>query len=102
MWKKIVSIIGAVVLLGSVISGYVWFDSRYAKASDTEKNAIEIKINGLKDDIRWYQDQMSYIMSRCGKRDPKELPDHAYKNYIDYEQRKQALDKQLEALMRKK
>ena len=99
MWKKISGVIGAVILLGSVVSGYIWFDSRYAKASEAKKNAIEIKINGIKDDIRWYQDQMSYLLTRYGKRDCKNLPDGAYQSYKDYEKRKKELELQLTVLM---
>jgi hypothetical protein len=67
-----------------------------------EANSISIRINSLKDDIRWYQDQMAFIMSRCGVRDPNQLPDHAYKNYRDYEEKKKELEKQLEYLLQKR
>lgn len=101
-WKRISAVIGAVLLMGSVISGYVWFDTKYASAADVQRNAIEIRINSLKDDIRWYQDQMAYIMNRCGVRDPKDLPDHAYQNYNDYQLKKEELEKQLQILFQKR
>jgi len=102
MWKKISGVLGALVLLGSLVSGYVWFDTKYAKAADVESNKIEIQIIQIKNDIRWYQDQMAYIMTRCNKRDPKDLPEHAYKNYMDYENKKEELDRQLNILMQKR
>jgi len=91
--------------MGSIVSGWVWVDSYFAKANIVEiieANAIDIRINTLKDGIRWYQDQMAYIMSRCGKRNPEELPEHAYKTYKDYEEKKKEMERELEVLMRKR
>jgi len=102
IWKKVTSIVAAFILLGSVISGYIWFDTKYAKAADTKTNRINIEVNQLKADIRWYQDQMSYIMSRCGVKEPFKLPDHAFKNYTDYKIKKEELDKELNILMQRK
>ena len=102
MWK----IIGALLTVGSLIMAGWLLDDRYAKADDVNKqlnkNQLEIQINSTKDEIRWYQDQMSYIMSRCGKNDPKDLPEHAFKNYIDYKNKKETLDKELNFLFDKK
>jgi len=102
MWKKATNIIGALVIIGGLISGYIWFDATYAKAADTEKNSLEIRINQTKNDVRWYQDQMVYIMSRCGKRNPNELPAHAYQNYESYRIKKEELENELTILMNKR
>lgn len=88
--------------MGSVVTGWVWIDDRFAKASVVASNSIEIKINSLKDDIRWYQDQMAYIMSRCGKRNPADLPEHAYREYMSYQKKKEELERQLQLLMQKR
>ena len=45
---------------------------------------------------------MSYIMTRCGVRDPNQLPDHAYKNYVDYQNKKSELEKELAVEMNRK
>ena len=102
MWKKIITIIGAFVLLGGFITGGWIMDDRYAKAGDAEQNKIDIKINGIKDDIRWYQDQMIYIMTRCGTRDPNTLPEYAHRNYRNYEIKKESLDRELNILMQQR
>jgi hypothetical protein len=102
MRKNIIATISAILLLGSVVTGWVWVDSYFGHAEVVAANTIDIKINSLKDDIRWYQDQMAFIMSRCGTRDPNELPDHAYKNYMDYKTKKEELEKQLELLLHKR
>ena len=102
MWKKIFSILGALAVLGTFASGIYFMEGRYAKAEDAKQNKVNIRINSLKDDIRWYQDQMSYIMTRCGVRDPNQLPDHAYKNYVDYQNKKSELEKELAVEMNRK
>jgi hypothetical protein len=99
MWRKIWAVVGGLVVLGGVVTGGWVLDDRYAKAGDVKSNKKQIRINGLKDNIRWYQDQMSYIMTRCGVRDPNKLPEHAYRNYKDYQLKKQELDKELNAVM---
>ena len=101
MWKKIVAGAGTLVLVGGFITAGWLMDDRYAKADDAKQNKSDITINGLKDNIRWYQDQMSYIMTRCNVRDPQKLPAYAYKNYYDYRIKKEALDKELAAEMLK-
>ena len=98
MWK----LVGALVIVGTFITAGWVLEERYAKADDTKQNRIEIRINSLKDDIRWYQDQMTYIMSRCGKRDPNQLPEHAYKNYMDYKSKKENLDQELKIMIQKR
>ena len=101
MKKKITSIVGAVALLASV-AGYVYFsEDRYAKAADLKQNYTGDRVSDLKSNIRWYQDQMVYIMSRCGKRDPKDLPEHAYKSYMDYKAQKDQADTELKSAMSK-
>ena len=100
MWKKISGVIGALILIGSVISGYMWFDTTYAKAYDMRVNRIDIQINQLRNDIRWYQDQMSYIMTRCNVRNPNQLPQHAYQNYVQYQNSLNQLEKQLNILIK--
>lgn len=95
MWKKIFTVLGALAVLGTFSSGIYFMESRYAKADDARQNRVNIKINGIKDDIRWYQDQMTYIMSRCGTRDPNKLPEYAYQNYMNYKKQKEALEKEL-------
>jgi hypothetical protein len=102
MWKKIITGIGTLVVFGSIASGVYFLESRYAKAEDANQNRLDIKINSVKDNIRWYQDQMSYIMNRCGVRDPNRLPTHAHKNYHDYRIKKESLDKELQILIQKK
>jgi hypothetical protein len=98
MWK----LVGAFVIVGTFIAAGWVLEDRYAKADDTKQNRIEIRINSLKDDIRWYQDQMSYIMNRCNVRDPNKLPQHAHKNYYDYKLKKEDLDKELKIMMQKR
>ena len=102
MWKNVSAIIGAVVLLGTVIGGWVWFDATYAKAGDVRANQMDIRINGLKDDIRWYQDQQSYIMNRCGTKDPSKLPDYAVDQFRSYDLKKQELERQLDVLQQQR
>jgi len=102
LWTRIVAGIGTVITIGSVIMGWVWVDSHFGKAYMVENNAIDIKINSIKDNIRWYQDQMAFIMSRCGVGDPSQLRPHTYENYKSYEVKKQELEKQLEYLFQKK
>lgn len=101
MWKKIITGIGTLVIVGGFITAGWLMDDRYAKADDAKQNKSDIKINGFKDGIRWYQDQMSYIMMRCNVRDPQKLPTHAYKNYQDYRIKKEALEKELSVEMQK-
>ena len=86
MWKKVFTILGALAVLGTFSGGIYFMESHYAKAEDATNNKIDIKINQHKNDIRWYQDQMTYIMTRCNVRDPNKLPEHAYKNYMHYNQ----------------
>ena len=102
LWPRIMTAIGTIIVLGSIVTGWVWVDGYFGKSSVVAANTIDIKINSLKDDIRWYQDQMAFIMSRCGVRDPNQLPEHAYKNYQDYAVKKQELEKQLEYLLQKR
>lgn len=102
MWKRIITIVGALVIVGGFITGGWILDDRYAKADDLKQNRIEDKIDQVKNDIRWYQDQMSYIMQRCGLRDPGKLPQYAYKNYNDYKIKKDTLDNELTTLMGKR
>lgn len=102
MTKKIISVVGAIVLMGSIVTGWVWVDDRWAKSTAVAANTIDIRINSLKDDIRWYQDQMAYIMNRCGTRDPEALPEHAHREYKNYQQKKEELERQLQLLMQKR
>jgi hypothetical protein len=102
MWRRILSILGALAVLGTFASGIYFMEGRYAKADDTKQNKVSIRINSLKDYIRWYQDQMTYIKTRCGVRDPNKLPEHAYRNYIDYQNKKIELEKELNLEMQKK
>jgi hypothetical protein len=102
MWRKIFAVLGALAVLGTFSGAIYFMEGRYAKAEDTTQNKINIKINSLKDDIRWYQDQMTYIMTRCNVRNPQQLPDHAYKNYMDYQQKKTELDKELQVEIKKR
>ena len=102
MWK----VIGALITVGSLIMAGWLLDDRYAKADDVKneinKNQLEIQINTAKDEIRWYQDQMSYIMSRCNKNDPKDLPEHAFKSYNEYLNKKEFIDKELKTLFERR
>lgn len=92
-------IIGALITVATLVTvGWV-LDDRYAKAGQAKQNQTDIKINQCRNDIRWYQDQMSYIMMRSGVRDPNRLPEYAYKSYMDYKIRKEDLDKELKILM---
>ena len=113
MWKKILSIAGALLVLGAVFTGGWILDDRYATADNvkqnknyaeqnSKRNKIDIQINQHKNDIRWYQDQMSYIMTRCGVRDPNALPQHAHKNYMDYKFKKETLNRELNIIMQKR
>jgi len=102
MWKRIFAILGALAVLGTFSSGIYFMEGRYAKADDVKQNRVNIRINSLKDNIRWYQDQMTYIMSRCGKRDPNQLPEYAFKNYMDYKAKKEELEKELAVEMGRK
>jgi hypothetical protein len=102
MWKKILSVAGALIVLGGFVTTGWLLDDRYAKADDAKQNKTNIMINQHKNDIRWYQDQMSYIMTRCGVRDPNVLPTHAHKNYMDYKIKKEALDSELKILMQRR
>ena len=97
MWK----IIGALVVVGGLITSGWILDDRYAKADDAKQNKSDIRINGLKDNIRWYQDQMSYIMTRCNVRQPHKLPQGDYQTYQNYKIQKESLDKELTAEMQK-
>lgn len=97
MWK----IIGAFIVVGGLITSGWILDDRYAKADDAKQNRSDIRINGLKDNIRWYQDQMSYIMTRCNVRDPNLLPQNDFHTYTNYRTQKEQLDKDLSAEMQK-
>ena len=97
--KKILSTIAAISVILGAIAGFYLVDDRYAKASDLKQNYKADKIDTLKNNIRWYQDQMSYIMNRCGKRDPKQLPEYAYGSYRKYEQNKNAAELELNSLL---
>ena len=90
-----------IVLAAIFTSGWL-IDDRYAKADDAKQNKTDININGLKDNIRWYQDQMSYIKTRCNVRDPNKLPPNDYQTYENYRLQKEQLDKELQIEMRKK
>ena len=98
IWKIVV---GALIV-GSLIGGGWLLDDRYAKADDAKQNKSDITINGLKDNIRWYQDQMSYIKTRCNVRDPNKLPPNDYQTYENYRIQKEQLDLELQVEMRKK
>jgi hypothetical protein len=102
MWKKILSMAGALVVIGAIFTGGWILDDRYAKADDAKQNRSDIKINGLKDNIRWYQDQMSYIMTRCNVRNPNQLPQGDYQTYQNYHNQKVAFDKELQIQMQKR
>lgn len=102
LWMRITAGVGTVLMLGGIVTGFVWVDERYGKSALVAANSIDIKINSLQDNIRWYQDQMAFIMSRCGVRDPSQLPEHAYQNYRNYEIKKQEIEKQLEYLFKKR
>ena len=62
---------GAVVLIASVTGVAYFLEDRYAKADDLKYNYQQDRVRDLKSNIRWYQDQMSWIMNRCGKQDPR-------------------------------
>lgn len=100
MWKKISGVLGALILIGSVVTGYIWLDTNYAKAYDMKVNRIDIQINQLRNDIRWYQDQMTYLMTRCNVKNPNQLPQYAYHNYVQYQNSLNQLKIQLDALMK--
>jgi hypothetical protein len=102
MWKKTTSIIGALILLSSLVTGWIWIDSRYAKASSVEANRLDIQINNIQSNIRWYQDQLYYILSRAGVNDPRQLPPQTYQMYCSYEAQKQMLEKQLVVLLQQR
>lgn len=102
MWKKIWTGVGVLMVVGGIITAGWIMDDRYAAADDAKQNQVNIKINQHKNDIRWYQDQMSYIMTRCGVRNPNALPQYAHKNYIDYQIKKDALNTELQILMQQR
>ena len=79
--KRILSIVGAVVLMGSIAGGVYFMETHYATAEDLKANYKMDRVHQLRSDIRWYQDQMNYVMSRCGVRDPGKLPAYAYESY---------------------
>jgi len=102
MLTKVSATISALILVGTLIGGWIWFDSTYAKAADVRANAVDIKINSLQDSIRWYQDQMSYIMSSCKKGRPEDLPEPERTHYRNYYNKWQEFDKQLTILYNKR
>ena len=93
---------GAVVLIASVTGVAYFLEDRYAKADDLKYNYQQDRVRDLKSNIRWYQDQMSWIMNRCGKQDPKDLPVHAFNSYESYRHQKEILDAQLKAELGRK
>ena len=64
--NKIISIVGAIVLLGSVISGYIYFDSLYARASDLNNNEARLTVHIAQDRINFLQQQVWQLEDRCG------------------------------------
>ena len=102
MWKRIISIGGSLIVLAAIFTSGWLVDDRYAKADDAKQNSTDIRINQHKNDIRWYQDQMSYIMTRCGIRDPNKLPQGDFQNYNNYKNQKDALDSELKILMQRR
>jgi len=102
MWKKVTSIIGALILVSSLVTGWIWIDSRYAKADSVQINRLDIQINNLQSNIRWYQDQMYYLLSRAGVNDPKQLSPHIFQTYCSYQTQKEVLEKQLVVLLQQR
>jgi hypothetical protein len=100
-WKKIATTISALMVIGGFIGGWVWVDSYFAHADEPKKNRIMIQKHIVKDDIRWYQDQQTYIRSKYGVNRPEDLPSHAYDQYEYYEREKKALEEELKNLIRK-
>jgi hypothetical protein len=99
-WKKVGSFVAAAALIGSIIGIYRTFDSTYARAADLKYNFQQDRKSDLRQDIRWVQDQMDRILDQCMTRDPKMLPDHAYKRYNDYKKREDTLKRELDALIK--
>ena len=102
MWKKVFSIITAVVLIGSIAPAYIWFDSTYARADNVKQNTIEIQKQRLMNDIRWYEDRQQQVMDRCNVRSKAALPSHAYQRYVEYERKIKELERELQLLMNKR
>jgi len=100
MLRKITGIFGIIVIIISfLISAYSYIDLKYAKALDVKRNTVNIKINQVQSNIRWYQDQMIYIMSKHNVRDSNKLPLDAFNNYRHYKIQKNTLEKELTALI---
>lgn len=98
MWKKVLSIAGAIVLLSSLIAGSIKLNEHFATAFELRQNQVQDRIDTLESNIRWYNDQQRYLRNSYGVRDPQNLPNFAFEDYMDYEKSKQQDQDKLKAL----
>jgi hypothetical protein len=100
-WKKLLSIAGAIVLLASLTGGAIKVTEKFATAESVRQNSLQIKKDRLKDDIRWYQDQMRYLLDKYNVRNCMQLPREAFNSYQQYQDNKTLLERELNGLMGK-
>ena len=91
MWSKILTVIGAVVLMGSIWMAAEYVNSTYARAADVQTNRLDIQINQVRGDLRWLDLQIRSLLNGCGATDPSQLTGFQRDSYLEYQTRRNEL-----------
>ena len=99
--NKIISIIGAIVLLGSVISGYIYFDSIYARADDLRLTSKRLDQKIIFDKIDRATAQQIDISIACKTSDPLKMQPEARIAYNALQQQINQFNRELSQISNK-
>ena len=92
---------GLVFLVGVVFGAQKYAHETFAPkalAEEVQQNARQIRIVQLQEAIRWYQDQMNFILLNCNYNLDTAHPD-ARMQYYNYQNMKTAAETELAILM---
>jgi hypothetical protein len=92
MLKRIVAIIGAVIVIASLTGAAFFMEDRYAKAESLKKVNQRLDIKILQDQINFLQQQMWQLEDRC---QPKNMTYDQKVRYREMKERKIQLEKEL-------
>lgn len=104
--QAVMAVVGAVVLLGSAVGGFLFLDDRYANAEESVKTMqmmqqsiqstnVKIDMHTMAQRIDQLENQMWKIEDRCNTQDPMAMPIDDRERYRRLEAQRNTLERQL-------
>lgn len=98
-WQKVTAIVGALLIIGSVVGATIKVDTRYAKRVEMYSVSNEINLVGIRLDQKIIQDRIDSYQSRIWKIEDryrgKPMPQDAIEAIRQYQKEIEKLKRQL-------